>query len=262
MSRPKKLSAPDGIERRSFPLLNLRQKNDTGEAPKLVGYAAVFNQETVLIPRDAMWAGSPEVREVIEPGAFTKTIAEGDIRAVWNHNTDIVLGRTRNKTLKLWEDANGLGNEIEPPATALVRDMVFSPIDRGDVDQMSIGFWIIREDEEKRDNGAILVFRIKEVKLMEVSPVAIPAYPQTSISARSMERIEDYFEEFRQLRQAAESSPAPGQAAHPDGSEHLESTPADEHPETIVPAPPDTRHLDEDLFRRLDIVKVTIRPAA
>lgn len=241
------------VETRDFPF-EVRQEGDGGKVI-LRGHAAVFNRQTVLVPADAWFKGSPEIREVIEPGAFTKTLAERDVRAIWNHNTDIVLGRKENKTLRLWENETGLANEIEPPDTALVRDMVIAPIQRGDVDQMSFGFRIVREKVIEEDNTVTI--QLKELDLVEVSPVTIPAYPQTDIgiSARSSERLE----EIRQRRQAAVSQPEPAPLAlageHPD-----QSTPANsDHPAEAAPVA--TCHLDSD-YMELELVRRGLRRSA
>lgn len=247
--------SPETVECRSFPL-SLRAAREDKEELRLTGHAAVFDTVTVLVRADYWWKGSPEIREVIERGAFSKSIAEADQRAFWNHSTDLILGRRKNGTLNLREDERGLFTEITPPDTALIRDMVIAPIERGDVNQMSFGFRVIREKVEEEES--VITIRLKEIELIEVSPVAIPAYPQTDIgiSARSAERLED----FRQQRQAAIQS-APGLAAHPENEEPESPTPAEEsHPEQSAPAP--VRHLDDALFMRLDLAKRGLRIAA
>ncbi len=241
------------LEVRSFPI-ELRAAAD-GEKPKLTGYAAVFGRETVLVPANAWYQGSPEIREIIDRGAFAKSISQSDQRAVWNHNTDFVLGRRKNDTLRLWEDEKGLGNDIFPPDTDLVRDMVIAPIERGDVDQMSFGFRVIADSVLDEDN--VITIRLKEIDLVEVSPCTLPAYTDTQIglSARSADRIE----EFRQLRQAAIQAPASDQP-----QVHAESDVAES--ETAQPghaeAPINMRHLDNALLVRWEIEKALLSPAA
>lgn len=159
-------------ERRIFKINELRV-NREDEKRRITGYAAVFNS---LSEDLGGWY------ETIEPGAFGKTLDEYDQRALWNHNSDYVLGRRSAGTLALDEDETGLRFEIDPPDTQWARDLLIS-LDRGDVDQMSFGFQVIR-DEWKQVADQI-VRRLVEVKLFEVSPVAFPAYPATSAQVRS-----------------------------------------------------------------------------
>jgi len=145
-----------------------------GGQRKIVGYAALFN---VLSP--PLWG----FRERIQPGAFSKTIREADVRALWNHDSNLVLGRTKNGTLRLKEDDVGLGIEINPPDTQWARDALVS-IDRGDVDQMSFSFEAVRETWGTESGHTVRT--LEEVKLFDVSPVTFPAYPQTSVQLRSI----------------------------------------------------------------------------
>ncbi len=139
----------------------------------LRGYAAVFDEEVEIFPG---------FREKIRKGAFKKTLKENpDIRALWNHDPNFVLGRTTNGTLKLKEDAHGLLVEIHPPETQWAKDDV-ETVRRGDVNQMSFAFRVIRciwvdHEEDNSETREIL-----EVRLYEVSPVTFPAYPTTEIA--------------------------------------------------------------------------------
>jgi len=185
-------------ELRYIPFDNFEVREDDGP-PKLVGYASVFNQEAEIF---GIW------REKVAPGAYKKTIKENDIRALWNHNTDLVLGRNKSGTLNLAEDSKGLKVEIVPPDTQAGRDAVTS-IKRGDVTQMSIAFQIVKQEwYEPQDKNQMPLRTIKEAKLFEVSPVTFPAFEQTSISARSTlepeSAAEDPREEALRLVVAAE----------------------------------------------------------
>ena len=108
----------------------------------------------------------------------------GDVRALWNHDPNHVLGRTKNGSLSLVEDAVGLAVSIRPPETQMARDALVL-IERGDVSQMSFGFrtlsdrWHLEKGEEIRE--------LVEVKLFDVSPVTFPAYPQTDVALRSLQ---------------------------------------------------------------------------
>jgi len=148
---------------------------DDGEKPKIAGHAAVFNKLSENLGG---------FREKVAPGAFAKSIQKSDIRALWNHNPDYVLGRKKSGTLTLEEDDRGLAIEILPPDTQWARDLM-ETIKRGDVDQMSFAFKTIEdlwENQDKKESIRTLV----EVDLFDVSPVAYPAYPQTDVKVRSI----------------------------------------------------------------------------
>lgn len=160
-------------EKRSFGVIWQRGAKEDGQTV-LRGYAAVFNQLS-----DNLGG----FRERIEPGAFAKTLRVADIKALWNHNVDYVLGRNKVGTLRLWEDKRGLAFEIFPPPTQWARDAVAS-IERGDVNQMSFGFAPVRDRwEDEPPQGVIRT--LLEVTLFDVSPATFAAYPQTSVAVRS-----------------------------------------------------------------------------
>jgi len=163
-----------------------------GEPAKIVGHAAVFNQ----LSNDL-----GGFREQIEPGAFAKTIREADVRALWNHDVNYVLGRTKNDTLRLREDERGLAFEILPPNTQWASDALVT-LGRGDVDQASFGFKTVR-DRWKDGEDRSIVRALVEVKLFDISPVTFPAYPQTSAQVRS------------KVHELQQSTAAPGQGPHP-----------------------------------------------
>jgi HK97 family phage prohead protease len=168
----------DDYELRSFHLVEVRA--ESGEVPKIYGTAAVYNQATVI----ETFAGS--FSETIEPGFFDDVLGD-DVRALWNHNTDLVLGRTKSGTLELQDQAGGLGVKIDPPATQWGRDALTS-ISRGDVDQMSFAFSVKMNGDEWRETESGLVRVLKRggcKQLYDVSPVSFPAYPTTSVGVRS-----------------------------------------------------------------------------
>lgn len=169
------------LEIRSFPMkVEIRSEGES--PPRLVGYAAVFNELS-----EPIWGC---FREKIRPGAFAKSIGKDDIRALWNHNPDFVLGRNRSGTLRLYEDERGLKIEITPPDTQQSRDLLES-IRRGDVDQMSFGFRTLQDAWSKLPDDPMETRELIEVELFDVSPVTYPAYPQTSIATRSAQEILD-----------------------------------------------------------------------
>lgn len=122
--------------------------------------------------------------EVFKPGAFANAVA-GDVRALFNHDESQVLGRTKSGTLRLSEDARGLAVVIDPPASQLGHD-VGHAIERGDVDQMSIGFIARRQTWIEPAGDGLPRRELLEVELIDVSVVTFPANANTDIALRSL----------------------------------------------------------------------------
>lgn len=141
------------------------------------GYFAVFN---------SIYEIAPGMSESIAPGAFDNTLS-GDIRALINHDTTLVLGRTKARTVELRTDAHGLWGKIEINPKDGDAMNLYARVERGDVDQCSFGFDIISEETDFRDDGSVH-WTITEVELYEISPCTFPAYEETNISARAKER--------------------------------------------------------------------------
>lgn len=167
--------APQSVERRFCDLTGIEVRASEGKRT-LSGHAAVFDKLSVKMMG---------FREVIRKGTFVESIAQDDIRALWNHDTNIVLGRNKASTLRLAEDAQGLSVEIDLPDTQAGRDAQIS-IDRGDVSQMSFAFrtktggdkWFEEDGEDRRE--------LLAAQLFEVSPVTFPAYPDTDVSLKGL----------------------------------------------------------------------------
>ena len=163
---------PKEREERTF-AIELRVEGK--EKRKITGYASVFNQ----------WSEDlGGFREIVRPGAFKKTIKEADVRALFNHDPNYVLGRNKAGTLQLEEDDKGLKIDIDPPDTQWARDLTTS-IERGDIDQMSFGFRTVKDswgEEDDKNTRELL-----EVELFDVSPVTYPAYPTTVVGVRSVD---------------------------------------------------------------------------
>lgn len=155
------------------------QTREDGENLRIEGYFAVFNSNYEI---------TSDMSESIAPGAFTNTLAD-DIRALVNHDTTLVLGRTSAHTLELREDEHGLWGSISINPKDSDAMNLYERVKRGDVSQCSFGFDIIKEDTEIREDGS-MHWTIREVKLYEVSCVTFPAYESTNIDARSKERDE------------------------------------------------------------------------
>lgn len=153
---------------------------DTGMT--ITGHASVFDEPYEL------WGFTEQVAR----GAFKKSLKEADVAALWNHDPNVVLGRKKSGTLRLSEDERGLYYEVDLPDTQAARDL-YALIQRGDVYQSSFAFEIVKEawDYPKEEN-AMPLRTIKEVRLYDVSPVTYPASPSTDVDvARAVRALAD-----------------------------------------------------------------------
>lgn len=162
------------MEQRYLPIKEMQTRADESGDLYINGYFAVFNSDYEL------WPGATES---IAPGAFDGSIT-GDVRALYNHNDDIILGRASAGTLKLQQDSRGLWGEIKINKKDSDAMNAYERIARGDIDGCSFGFDIKREEFRENQDGTVH-WTITEVDpLYEVSPCVFPAYEATSISAR------------------------------------------------------------------------------
>lgn len=158
--------------------LPFRVERSEGQPPRIMGYAARFNELS-----EVMWG----FREKISPGAFIDALKTSDVRALWNHDPNHVLGRAKAGTLKVWEDDVGLRYEVVPPDAQWAQDLLRS-MERGDVDQSSFAFTVAKD--EWNDDEEMPVRTIVAVeRLYDVSPVTYPAYPSTTSGVRSLEDV-------------------------------------------------------------------------
>jgi hypothetical protein len=141
------------------------------------GYFIKFNSETELFPG---------VYEEVAPEAVVKTLKTSDVRSLFNHDTNLVLGRTGNKTLELKADDVGLWGRVEINRNDQQAMDAYHRIARGDVPGCSFGFYPRAEEIVSRDGGGDK-FILREIELFEVSPCVFPAYPQTEVSARQQD---------------------------------------------------------------------------
>jgi len=165
-------------ERRVLPAVDveLRVEDDGGQ--KIVGYAAKYNKNSVDLGGFI---------EQIKPGAFDNAIMASDVRALKNHDANLILGRTP-RTLRLSSNAVGLRFEVDVPDTTVGRDTV-EEIRRGDLTGCSFAFTVTEDTWRENDDGTYSR-DINEVKeLFDVGPVTYPAYPDTSVAARSLENL-------------------------------------------------------------------------
>ena len=168
-------------EIRMLPIQELRI--DDSLDGKIVGHASVFDSWSETL------GGIFPFKEIVRKGTFTETIKFDDIRALFNHDPNFVLGRNKAGTLELEEDEIGLRVVITPPDTSWANDLIKN-LRRGDISQMSIGF-IVLEDTWGTQDG-IDIREIKKVQLFDVSIVTYPAYTQTDVGVRAMESYKAY----------------------------------------------------------------------
>lgn len=189
---------------RSIPMAFETREEDGSKS--IEGYFAVF---------DSVYNIAPGMSESIAPGAFSNSLA-GDIRALVNHDTSLVLGRTKAGTLILREDSHGLWGHIDINPNDVAAMDLYARVKRGDVDQCSFGFEIRSQDTDIREDGSIH-WTLTGIDLYEVSCCTFPAYEETNISARAAERddiqkreVEAWREKAKaRLRNGIESTDAP-----------------------------------------------------
>jgi Escherichia/Staphylococcus phage prohead protease len=168
-------------EPRTVSGLEIRQ--DAGGAPRLVGYAAVYHARSLDLGHFV---------ETIRPGAFARTLREKrhDIRAFYGHDQNRILGRQSNGRLLLQDDARGLRVEILPPPDTQDGRDVITNVRNGNLDGMSFAFRLYDADQGQRWqwHETPPLREILEAEVLEVSVVAMPAYPDTSVAVRAYQR--------------------------------------------------------------------------
>ncbi len=170
------------MEQRIMKMKNAKIREEGGKR-YLEGYFSVFGEPYQV------WDGWIET---IERGAFARYLSSGqDVKVLWNHDSNIVLGSTGNGTASLREDETGLFGSVEINENDSEAVSAYARVARGDVDGCSFGFDIARQEEWWDDDG-VYHTKITEVDpLYEVSPCTFPAYKATSISARAKDSLED-----------------------------------------------------------------------
>ncbi|MEU7032726.1 HK97 family phage prohead protease [Streptomyces sp. NPDC046237] len=178
-------------ERRGLSLdsagLQVRAADEDGTRRGFTGHAAVFNSRTA-IGNPLTWG----FYEEIAPGAFTKTISEGDARMLVDHDTRLVVSRVSAGSLRLAQDQVGLAVDADlDDRLSYVSDLIVN-LDNRNVTGMSFGFRVVKDDWEsvavetsEGDLEAELRI-IREVQLFEVSAVTFPAYEDTTAALRSV----------------------------------------------------------------------------
>jgi hypothetical protein len=164
------------LERRTCEL----RASSTNGGKTLFGYAAVFN---------AASEGLPGFVEIVRPGAFERTLSNGaDVLALYHHDVRAVLGSTHAKTLTVKEDDRGLYYEVAMPDTTVGRDLLVS-VGRGDIRGASFSFEVAEDGEKWTVQGDKVIRELLDLTLYDVTITPTPAYPDTSVARRALERI-------------------------------------------------------------------------
>jgi len=171
------------MERRNFTATMKRMDGEDGAKSRAVeGYAAIFDSPTQI-----GW-----FQEVIKRGAFDEAIKTSDVRALFNHDPNLLLARSNKGvgTLTLSIDDKGLKYRFEAPKTQAGNDLL-EYLERGDLSQSSFGFTILESEWETRNKGMDNEEQIRHIKkidiLFDVSPVTFPAYQDTTVAKRSFD---------------------------------------------------------------------------
>lgn len=195
----------------SGPIAGVRlEERADGSPPVLVGYGAVFfdaSNPGTEYNFAGLWS---DFRERIMPGAFDQALREDDVRGLFNHDVNQILGRTIAKTLRLSVDRVGLRYEIDPPSTEAAKTVV-EAIRRGDVNGSSFSFTVDEENWRTINDAEDRPIQIRElnrVRLYDVGPVTFPAYQATSAGVRSagdLDEAKASFEAWQQSQKQAEA---------------------------------------------------------
>lgn len=172
------------IEKRIFKVPEFRLKKNEDGGNILEGYSAVFDS-----PSENMGWSDWEIREYVAQEAFTKVLKTSDCRGLFNHDINLILGRQSAKTLVLTQDDKGLFSRFILPGTTYANNLVIS-VERGDIKEQSFAFIVGKEAWVEDKENRISTRTILEIsELYDTSPVTYPAYPDTSVVKRSLEKF-------------------------------------------------------------------------
>ncbi|MGL5968615.1 MAG: HK97 family phage prohead protease [Kluyvera sp.] len=156
----------------------VRAEQHDQQPTRIIGYGSVFNSRS-----EPLWG----FREIIKPGAFDDVLGD-DVRGLFNHDPNFILGRSASGTLTVSTDERGLRYDIEAPDTQTIRDLVLAPMLRGDINQSSFAFRVARDGERwYEDEEGVVIREISRFsRLFDVSPVTYPAYQEADSGVRSL----------------------------------------------------------------------------
>ena len=180
----KKKQLPTDCEIRVLAVDDVELRVTDDEKPQITGYAAKFGKWSLDLGG---------FKERIKKGAFDEALEKSDVRALKNHDANLLLGRTTSGTLGLSTNSVGLRMEIDPPDTSTGRDTI-EEIRRKDITGCSFSFTTAEDDWKYKDDGTVERTIIKVGELFDVGPVTYPAYPDTTVAARSLDAFKEHTE--------------------------------------------------------------------
>jgi HK97 family phage prohead protease len=170
------------MERRAGNIGQCRVETRADGSKMIVGYGAVFHRADDPGTEYQLWRGAVER---VGRSAFDNALKRpDDVRGLFNHDSDRVLGRTTSGTMRLSVDDRGLRYEIDLPDTQTARDVAAS-IERGDITGSSFSFSVEGEEWQRDDGRGVEIRTIKDVKLFDVGPVTFPAYQSANTGVRA-----------------------------------------------------------------------------
>ena len=173
-----KINIPENAERRILAVDDIELRISDDEKPKIMGYAAKYNKWSFDLGG---------FTERIKAGAFDGVL-KNDVRALKNHDPNLLLGRTTSGTLRLESTSTGLRFEIDPPNTNTGKDTI-EEIRRKDITGCSFAFTVEGDEWKNNEDGTVQRTITKVGKLFDVGPVTYPAYPDTTVAARSLDNF-------------------------------------------------------------------------
>jgi uncharacterized protein len=181
------------MERRTIQMESMHIREQEDGKRRLEGYFAVFDQPYEVVPG---WV------ETVAPGAFDRALSSGqDVKVLWNHDSNLVLGSTSNHTAFLRADEKGLYGGTEINENDQDAKNAYARVDRRDVTGCSFGFDISRIEESWDEDGTYRTRILEAYPLYEVSPCTFPAYTQTSIMSRAQQQLDAAKEKLESARQ-------------------------------------------------------------
>jgi len=197
------------VERRVMAIEDIELRVTDDDKPRITGYIAKFGKWSLDLGG---------FREKIKVGAFDEAVEKSDVRCLKNHDINLLLGRTSSGTLRLKTNSVGLNFEDDVPDTNTGKDTV-TEIRRRDITGCSFSFTTAEDDWKYLEDGSVERTIIKVGELFDVGPVTYPAYPDTTVAARSLERVRAEHENTEDNGQESRAEDVPAVAEETEETE-------------------------------------------